>query len=150
MAQTEVKPVLDKSDLKQAGSLLNAAFGRLLVYVAISLVLVGAAVAEPVTYTGFTITDGKLGSWSFHNARVYLTFKSDKGNVQFIQPPDPCSAVGTADIWINQTGKASVTIISGQKVVSANFVAPTQIFVSADLGDTPGPGEPPHMGARAC
>jgi hypothetical protein len=80
---------------------------------------------------------------------VYLTFKGDTKDVKFIQPYiDPSNPqFGTADIWINQTGRASVTIISGQRVVSANF-APNQIFVSADLGDTPRPTDPPHMGAR--
>jgi hypothetical protein len=106
--------------------------------------LVAAASAAPVTYTGFTITDGQLGTWAFHNARVYLTFRSDTNNVQFIQPPDPVAGHGaTIDAWVNQTGKASVTIISGAKAVHANF-APNQIFVSVDLGNT---GRP-HVGAR--
>jgi len=134
---------------KLAGRRLRAACGRSLLLAGISLVTVCAALAEPVTYTGFTITDGKLGSWTFHNARVYLTFKGDTNNVKFIQPLiDPNNpSNGSVDIWINQTGKASVTIISGQQVVSANF-APNQIFVSTDLGDTPLPSDPPHLGAR--
>jgi hypothetical protein len=134
--------------IKQTSSTFLESFGRTIMVAGISLVAVCAALAEPVTYTGFTITDGKLGNWSFHNARVYLTFQSDTTNVQFMQFPDPCNPpLGTVDVWINQTGKASVTIISGQKAVTANFVD-GQIFVSVDLGNTPGPGDPPHMGAR--
>jgi hypothetical protein len=47
---------------KQASSRLLEAFGRVLIVAGITLVAVCAAVAEPTTYTGFTITDGKHGS----------------------------------------------------------------------------------------
>ncbi len=100
-----------------------------------------AVSAEPITYTGFTITDGSLGAWKFHNARVYLTFQSDTRNVQFMQAPGDG---GTIDIYINQTGKASVTIISEGKLVTATF-APNQIFVSVDLGHS---NDLPHLGGR--
>ena len=64
------------------------------------------ASAAPVTYTGFTITDGKLGPWEFHNARVYLTFQSDTRNVQFVQYPDIVDPTkGTLDAYINSTGE---------------------------------------------
>jgi hypothetical protein len=103
------------------------------------------AAAEPVTYTGFTITDGKLGAWEFHNARVYLTFRSDTRNVQFVQIPDSVDpTVGTLDAYINSTGKASVTIVSDGKVEHATF-APNQIFVGLDLGSTK---NAPHSGGR--
>lgn len=78
--------------IHQASSTFLGSFGRTIIVAGISLVAVCAALAEPVTYTGFTITDGKLGNWSFHNARVYLMFKSDTTNVQFMQPLDPCNA----------------------------------------------------------
>jgi hypothetical protein len=97
------------------------------------LLLASAVSAAPVTYTGFTITDGQLGNWVFHNARVYLTLQGDTNNVQFIQPPDPFG--GTVDVLINSTGTASVTIISGGRAAHATF-APNQIFVSLDLGNT--------------
>lgn len=99
------------------------------------LLLPSAASAKPITYTGFTITDGQLGSWTFHNARVYLTFQSDTNNVQFMQFADPFNPGGTIDAWINPTGKAAVTIVSGRRAVHATF-APNQIFVSLDLGNT--------------
>jgi hypothetical protein len=97
------------------------------------LLLASAASAAPVTYTGFTITDGQIGNWVFHNARVYLTFQSDTNNVQSTTFPDPFG--GTVDIVFNPTGTAAVTIISGSKSVHATF-APNQIFVSLDLGNT--------------
>jgi hypothetical protein len=107
--------------------------------------LAPVASAEPVTYTAFTITDGKLGSWQFHNARVYLTLHSDTKYVRFIQfpidptdpnckkptNPPPC----TVDVNVNQTGTAAVTIVTDRKAVHATF-APNQILVSFDLGDT--------------
>jgi hypothetical protein len=119
----------------------KASFWRCFLCAVAVLFLSSAANAEPVTYTGFTITDGQLGSWKFHNARVYLTFQGDTNNVQFIQPPDPFG--GTIDAWVNQTGKASVTIISGGRAVHATF-APNQIFISLDLGNTGNT----HVGGR--
>ncbi len=99
--------------------------------------------AAPVTYTGFTITDGQLGNWVFHNARVYLTFRGDTRNVQFIQPADPLNPGGSIDAYINQVGTASVTIVSGRKAIHARF-APNQILISLDLGNT---GDV-HVGGR--
>jgi hypothetical protein len=115
---------------------------------AVTVLLLGiSAYAAPVRYIGFTITDGKLGAWEFHNARVYLTFQSDTKYVEFLQvpidpndpncqPPLNLQTCSTIDINFNQTGKASATIVSGEKVVHATF-APHQVFVSFDLGDTP-------------
>ena len=112
----------------------------------IVLLFAPSSFAAPVRYTGFTITDGKLGTWEFHNARVYLTFQSDTKYVEFVQvpfvPDDPnCQLPNnpppcTVDVNLNTTGKAGVTIVSGDIVVHANF-APHQVFVSFDLGDTP-------------
>jgi hypothetical protein len=127
----------------------GAAVRRVALIAVLSFLIVPAAVAKPVTYTGFTISDGKIGSWSFHNARVYFTLQSDTNNVQFIQPlidsenPD----YGTVDIWINQAGVASVIVVAEDKTVTATF-SPGQIFVSVDLGDTPFPGDDPNVGGR--
>jgi hypothetical protein len=94
------------------------------------------ASAEPVTYTGFTITDGKLGTWAFHNARVYLTLQSDTTDVRFVQYPDVVDPTqGTIDAYINTIGTASVTIVTEGMVEHATFNA-GQIFVSLDLGQT--------------
>jgi hypothetical protein len=50
-----------------------------------TFLLASTALAAPVTYTGFTITDGQLGSWTFANARVYLTFQTDTQYVRQTQ-----------------------------------------------------------------
>lgn len=122
----------------------RAAFGGFVLSVVLVSLLASVASAAPVTYTGFTITDGQLGNWVFHNARVYLTFKGDTDNVQLIQPPPPNPLLGgTVDILINPTGTASVTVISGGRSAHATF-APNQIFVSLDLGNT---GDV-HVGGR--
>jgi hypothetical protein len=73
-----------------------------------------------------------------------VTFESDTANVQFLQPPGPLSSGDSVDIYLNPTGKAAVTIVSGEKVVTAHL-DPNQVFVSIDLGNTPGA---PHYGAR--
>jgi len=114
-------------------------------YAVVAVLWAAVAGAAPVTYTGFTITDGQLGHWKFHNARVYLTFKGDTKDVQFAQVPvDPTDPTrGSVDAYIQQTGVASVTIFSGGKSVHATF-APNQILITSDLGAT---GDT-HFGAR--
>jgi len=106
-------------------------------YAVVAVLWAAVAGAAPVTYTGFTITDGQLGHWKFHNARVYLTFKGDTKDVQFAQVPvDPTDPTrGSVDAYIQQTGVASVTIFSGGKSVHATF-APNQILITSDLGAT--------------
>jgi hypothetical protein len=68
--------------------------------------LLDQLLAKPVTYTGFTITDGKLGSWSFHNARVYLTFQGDTNNVHLITPlPPNLIWVEPQIFWLTKLGR---------------------------------------------
>jgi hypothetical protein len=110
----------------------------------VALLTTSSVSARPITYTAFTIADGKIGNWSFHNARVYLTMQSDTANIQFFQPPDPFDTSTTIDTYINPVGTSSVTIISGARVVHATFL-PYQILVSMDLGNT---DSAPHVGAR--
>ncbi len=105
---------------------------------AITIMLGTAANAAPVTYTGFTITDGQLGRWHFHNARVILRFDGDTNNVQFLQIADPTTPDNPlADIALNMVGTASVTIVTADRSVRATF-APNQIFVSLDRGSIDG------------
>lgn len=103
------------------------------------LLLASAASAARITYTGFTITDGQLGSWKFHNAQVYLSFETDTSNVQLTQiqnvnvayvGPFPAQQLCTGPA--SAIGTARVSIISGEKSVRATF-APNQLFVSLDL-----------------
>jgi hypothetical protein len=103
---------------------------RAFVLATIAFFLMSALVmGQPIKYTGFTITDGQLGSWYFHNARVILTFVSDTKyvhpNVQF--PPDI-----TANF--NIRGRAAITIVGDDKTVHATF-DPNQIFISFDQGN---------------
>jgi hypothetical protein len=100
--------------------------------------LAQTAIATPITYTAFTDTDGQLGTWSFHNARVYLTFHSDTSTVQTIDVPNIFISNSMTEAVFNPTGTASVTIITAGKTVHANF-APNQLFVSLDHGTLPGP-----------
>jgi hypothetical protein len=106
--------------------------------------LVTSAAAAPVTYTGFTITDGKLGNWQFHNARVVLRFDGDTNDVQLVQFPDPLDPTATAQVAIISKGTASITVSTLRRSVRATF-APNQIFVSLDQG-TPQNG--PIVGGR--
>jgi hypothetical protein len=108
------------------GRIPGTGFWRIVLCAVITLALASPVGAEPIKYTGFTITDGQLGSWAFHNARVILTFVSDtknvQSNVQF--PPDV-----TANL--NIQGRAAITIVGDDKTVHATF-DPNQIFISFD------------------
>src|ERR1700686_260639 len=97
-----------------------------LVCAVMTVVFASAAHAAPITYTGFKITDGQLGSWKFHSARVVLTFESDTSYVQTL------TIEQTNIIAYNPTGIARITIIDGHKTVKAVF-NPDQIFVSYDM-----------------
>lgn len=103
------------------------------------LLLASVTSAARITYTGFTITDGQLGSWKFHNAQVYLSFETDTSHVQLTQiqnvnvayvGPFPAQQLCTGPA--SAIGTARITIISGGKSVRATF-APNQLFVSLDL-----------------
>ena len=104
--------------------------------------LMTSAAAAPVTYTGVTITDGQLGSWTFHNARIVFRFDGDTNDVQLVQFTDPSG--NQAQVAIISNGKASVTVSTSRRTVHATF-APNQIFVSLDQGD---PTNPPLVGGR--
>ena len=93
-----------------------------------TLLAASSALAAPITYTGFTITDGQLGAWEFHNARVFLTFESDTSNVQVATVPN---VNGNVSLVYNQIGIARITIVGDDKTVNATFNQ-NQIFVSYD------------------
>jgi hypothetical protein len=116
----------------------RAGFWRIVVCVVIVSMLPSVASATAVTYTGFTIANGKLGPWEFHNARVYLKLKSDTNSVVATTScqvtawiPTPLCTLSDTTVAYNLTGTASVTIMSGERTVHATF-APNQIFVSID------------------
>jgi len=100
------------------------------------LVLTGLAVpaavsASPIVYTAFTVADGRLGNWSFRDARVVLTQESDTTQVQTISVPG--LGGGSVLISINYGGTASVTITTAQRTVHARFNS-GEVFVSLDHG----------------
>ena len=97
---------------------------RTLAALAFASGLVASAAAVPITYTGFTITDGKIGTHTFHNARVILTFVSDTTYVQ------QTTILGQS-IAYNPTGTAKIVIVGDHLNVQAT-IAPNQIFVSFD------------------
>jgi len=101
---------------------------RSLVFTGITVLVIAClGVGQPITYTGFVVTDGQLGPWQFHNARVVLTFKSDTNFIQTINP----ACVGGQNVVYNPTGLATVTIADHEHVVTARIYR-NQIFVSFD------------------
>jgi hypothetical protein len=113
------------------GRISEMSFWRVVLCAVITSLLASTVSAQPIKYTGFTITDGQLGSWYFHNARVILTFVSDtknvQSNVQFQLPPSPVTAN------LNIQGRAAITIVGDDKTVHATFSDPNQkIFISYD------------------
>jgi len=117
---------------------------RSLQCIIVLLALASVAAAKPITYVGFTIADGKLGNWTFHNARVYFVMEGDTNAVQAMEAPNPNDPTDPVDVLVNPTGRASVTVISGSKVVHAKFDS-NQIFVSMDVGLKI---DRPHVGGR--
>ena len=98
-----------------------------------------AAQAESVTYRGTVVTDVKLGSQSYHNAALKLTFSGDTADIgpvkdssgnlipsscQNSTPPQPFF------FWITK-GSAAFSFESGGRKFSGNLL-PGQIFVSVD------------------
>jgi hypothetical protein len=96
--------------------------------------------AAPITYNGFTITDGQLGDWKFHNAKVYLTMLADTSTAQ----TQSNYAGSGVTVSINSVGRAFVTIVTPDHAERARF-APGQIFVAVDRGDD---GAQPYTGGR--
>ena len=110
-------------------SYLAGLFARTFVGCLIGLLVVTAACAQPITYTGFVIADGQLGTSQFHNARVILTFRSDTRYVQEFSIPVPGHF--PPNVAVNTTGVAQITIIDHEKTLEATL-DPNQIFVSFD------------------
>src|ERR1700736_6372300 len=101
------------------------------------LVLTGLAVpaavsASPIVYTAFTVADGRLGNWSFRDARVVLTQESDTTQVQTISVPG--LGGGSVLISINYGGTASVTITTAQRTVHVRLgVSTLRLSLAATL-----------------
>lgn len=83
------------------------------------------AVASPVTYTGFAVTDVRLGDHHYHQAQVFLRFVGDTTDVHPLPPNAP-----VAGAMISK-GSASLEIVKGGQRVKARFM-PDQLVVSVD------------------
>jgi hypothetical protein len=100
--------------------------------------LAGAAHAEPVTYRGTVVTDVKLGTQSFHNAALKLTFSGDTADIAEVTDPSGNPIPSACDttphtpifFWLTK-GSAAFSFEIGGKKYSGNFL-PGQVFVSDD------------------
>src|SRR5215469_7440767 len=113
--------------LLNLGKIAGRVFWRIVLCAVTTSVLASTVNGQPIKYTGFTITDGQLGSWFFHNARVILTFVSDTKNVQSNVPFPPTDVIAN----LNIQGRAAITIVGDDRTVHATF-DPNQIFISYD------------------
>ena len=93
-----------------------------------TLLFAFSALAAPITYAAFTITDGQLDHGSFTVRQCFLTFESNTSNVQIATIPD---TRGNVSLVYNQIGIARITIVGDDKTVNATFNQ-NQIFVSYD------------------
>jgi len=92
------------------------------------LVASTGAIAAPVTYTMFAVTDVSLGGRHFHKAQVYLKFVGNTDDILQLNPDVTADGVSGYKIV---KGKASLLIINGKLRVKANFL-PDQLLVSLD------------------
>jgi hypothetical protein len=90
-----------------------------------------ANAAGQVTYTGFVVTDVRLNGVLYHDAAVTLRFTGNQADIAPFSTPPAADGNSGAGFWITK-GSASVEIISGSHTITANFVAPSHIFVSVD------------------
>jgi hypothetical protein len=88
-----------------------------------------AAVAGPVVYTGFVVTDVSLNGQYYHNAAVTFTFAADTRNISpfNVTAPDGFSGSG----FLVDKGRATVRIDTPGSSVRATF-APKQVLVALD------------------
>ena len=88
-----------------------------------------SAVAAPVVYTAFVVTDVSLGGAFYHNAAVTFTFTADTRDITSfnVTAPDGISGSG----FLVDKGRATVRIETPHGTVRATF-EPKQILVSLD------------------
>ena len=92
---------------------------------AFGLAVSGSARADPVVYTLYAVTDGKLGSQTFSQAQVTIAFRGDTRNV-VMETMTPGAVV-----YRNSRGEATVTLIQGASKTVAHIAA-GQIYVRYD------------------
>ena len=108
---------------------LLARVPRLTLLAASALISV-AAVASPVVYTAFVVTDVSLGGQFYHNAGVTFTFTADTRNITPFDVTAPDGGSGSG--FLVDKGRATVSIEIPGSSVRATFL-PKQVFVALDI-----------------
>jgi len=88
----------------------------------------GHARAEPITYSGFVLSDVKLNGHTYNGAQVYISFDADTSTAL---PFNDSTGYG----YRNEVGTGRVKIVSGHHTISARF-APNQIYVFFDVANS--------------
>jgi hypothetical protein len=92
---------------------------------AVIFIITGIARADPVVYTLYAVTAGRLGSQTFSQTEVVITFKGDTRNVAI---ENESGAV----VYRNNQGEATVTLVQkGKKSVA--HIGKGQIYVRYDI-----------------
>jgi hypothetical protein len=90
------------------------------------LAAASSADAAPVVYSLQTVSDGELGTQSFKQAAVTLTFRGDTEDVV----PDPSAT--SAAVYKIVVGDATVSVMINEKVFDAHFRR-GEVFVRYDV-----------------
>jgi len=99
--------------------------------------LIAGALAAPMTYTASLVTDVKVGTTTYSNAAVTVTFKGDSNNVQPVTDsqgnPIPSGFCTPATTWFYYLpkGRTSVSVTSQDRTVVARL-KDGQVFVAVD------------------
>lgn len=89
------------------------------------LLCVGPACADPITYTGYVLSDVKIGRQLYRGAQVYLSFRADTSTALTFND-------STGYGYRNEVGTGRVTIVTGRETITARF-APNQVYVFFDV-----------------
>ncbi|SDI38386.1 hypothetical protein SAMN04487926_1169 [Paraburkholderia steynii] len=95
--------------------------------IVIGAVLCGAghALADPITYTGYVLSDVTLGGHYYSGAQVYISLESDTTTAL------PFSD-STGSGYRNEVGRGRVRIVAGRHIITARF-EPNQIYAFFDV-----------------
>lgn len=97
--------------------------------IAASSLVSAAAVAGPVVYTAFVVTDVSLDGQFYHNAAVTFTFVADTRSITPFKVTAPDGGSGSG--FLVDKGRATVRIDTPGSSVRATF-APKQVLVALD------------------
>ncbi|MCY0855025.1 hypothetical protein [Cupriavidus sp. D39] len=119
-------------------NLLRLLFSAVAVFACVGVSI--NAVAAPVTYTMFAVTDVSLDGHFYHNAQVHLKFVGDTIDIKKLDPP----VDGVTGYKITK-GRSTLLIITGGRNIRAEF-KPHQLLVSLDTSNGGG-GFSSYVGA---